>query len=228
MTVELSREEMDRLRSFDSPTICNAIETFKVRHRLEGYMGPGIHCIYPTMGVMLGYAVTIKINTVYTDRPINRAAWFQVLEQLKTFPEPRVLVMQDESESPCRSSFPGEIVSSTLKRLGVIGLITNGAVRDVEQVRAIGFHYLAGGIVVSHGKVEVVASMVPVTVSGLTVKPGDLLHADLNGVVHIPGEIAKQVAQEAQKIVTTEAGWLELIRGQDFSPVRLLAKIEGK
>jgi 4-hydroxy-4-methyl-2-oxoglutarate aldolase len=136
--------------------------------------------------------------------------------------------MQDESESPCRSSFPGEIVSSTLKRLGVIGLITNGAVRDVEQVRAIGFHYFAGGIVVSHGKVEVVASMVPVTVSGLTVKPGDLIHADLNGVVHIPGEIAKQVAQEAQKIATTEAGWLELIRGRDFTPAKLLAKIEGK
>ena len=228
MTVELTREEMDRLRAFDSPTICNAIETFKLRHRLEGYMGPDIRCIYPTMGVMLGYAVTITINTVYTDRPLNRALWFQFLEQLKTFPEPRVLVMQDESESPCRSSFPGEIVSSTLKRLGVIGLITNGAVRDVEQVRAIGFHYFAGGIVASHGKIEAVASMTPVTISGLTVRPGDLIHADLNGIVHIPEEIGRRVAQEAQRIVETEADWLKLIRGEEFSLARLLAKIEGR
>jgi len=224
----LSPEEMQRLRSFDSPTICNAIEPFNVRHRLEGYVGPDIRCIYPNLGVMLGYAATVKINTVYADRPLNRAIWFHFLEQLQSCPAPRVVVIQDESESPCRSSFPGEILSSTLKRLGVIGLITNGAVRDVEQVRAIGFHYFAGGIVVSHGKIEAVAAQVPVTISGLTVKPGDLIHADVNGIVHIPNDIAKQVAEGAQKVMTTEASWLELIRGQDFTPARLLAKIEGR
>lgn len=228
MTVELTRAEMDALRAIDSPTIANAIEPFKVRHRVEGYMGPEIRCLFPDMGVMLGYAVTAKINTVYGDRPLNRARWFEFLEEMQSIPEPRVLVMEDESDPPCRACFHGEIICSTHKRLGILGLVTNGAVRDLDQVREIGFHYFAPGVVTSHGKLEVTASMVPVRVGGLVVKPGDLLHADKHGVIQIPDEVAKQVPDQARRLMEIEAGYLEVINGPDFSVAKLRARMEAK
>lgn len=126
MTVVLTPQEMEALRSIDSPTMANAIEPLKLRHRAEGFMGPDIRCYYPDMGVMVGYAVTAKINTVYGDRPLSRNNWFEFLEAMQSVPEPRVLVMEDESVPSGRACFHGEIICSAHNRLGIIGLVTNG------------------------------------------------------------------------------------------------------
>jgi len=228
MTVELTHEQYEALRAIDSCTIANAIEPFKVRHRLEGYAGPEIKCLYPDMGVMLGYAVTAKIKTVLSDRPIAREHWFNFLEEMQRIPEPRVLVMEDESDPPCHACFHGDITGNTHKRVGIIGLVTNGAVRDLDEVRKIPFFYFAPGTVVSHGKIEITEYMVPVNVGGMLVKPGDLIHGDKHGTIHIPDEIAKQVAESARKVTETEAGHLDLIHSADFTLAKLRARMEGK
>lgn len=228
MTVVLTPQEMEALRSIDSPTMANAIEPLKLRHRAEGFMGPDIRCYYPEMGVMVGYAVTAKINTVYGDRPLSRNNWFEFLEAMQSVPEPRVLVMEDESVPSGRACFHGEIICSAHNRLGIIGLVTNGAVRDLDQVRELGFHYFAAGLVASHGKLEVSSWMTPVRVGGVTIKPGDLVHGDQHGVLHIPDEAAKEAPAQARRITDIEAGYLEVINGPDFSIAKLQAKMEAK
>lgn len=220
MGIILSKKELARYKNFDTPTICNAIETFKIRPRNEGYMEHDIKCIYPEMGVMVGYAVTLKFTTIGDDKAIDRTPWFDFLKTLVKAPKPAVAIFEDATRPPYiprHAAFFGEIVCSTLKACGVIGLITNGAIRDIEQVRAIGFHYFAPAIIASHGKLIVSEFNTPVQVGGIEVKSGDLVHADMNGVTLIPDNIADRVADAAQKFMEREAEYLSEINSKNFS-----------
>jgi regulator of RNase E activity RraA len=207
---------LDRLRAIDSPTIANAIEIYKIRDRTEGFTGHDIRCLFPELGVMLGHAVT----AVCTNQPgpvAGRKAFFQWLEAIEKAPKPVVCVFQDASPDPPTSCYFGEVMATCAKRLGAIGLITDGGVRDLHEARSLGFHYFAPGAVASHGNFAIVDVEVPVTVSGMTVRPGDLLHADLNGVVLIPSEIAEQLPDGVEQIRSRERRVLDYAASNDFN-----------
>src|SRR5437879_1513933 len=150
--MKLSREELDGLRKLSTPTVSNAIEHFNVRPRNQGYMSPDIRCLFPDLGVMVGYAVTARFAA---RNPSRQAAprfesWRHFLEQ----PEPRVLVLQDMDVPSGCGAFVGEVMASLYQRLGCIGVVTNGVVRDLDEVHPLGFHYFAWGAGVSHAYVH--------------------------------------------------------------------------
>ena len=208
-----SPELLDKLRAIDSPTISNAIEVFNVRDRTEGFTGHDIKCLFPRLGVMLGYAVT----AICEDRPgplLGRQAYFTWLEAIRDAPKPVVCVFQDASYDRSRSCYMGEMMANFAKKLGAVGLITDGGVRDVAEVEELGFHYFAPGAVASHGNFAITRVNVPVTVSNMPVQPGDLIHADVNGVVLIPDDIAERVPDEADKLRQRELQMLEYVRGE--------------
>lgn len=132
-------------------------------------------------------------------------------------PKPIFLVFQDVGLNPEKSAHMGDVMGSLAKRLGAVGLLTNGGVRDVLEVEALGFQYFAAGVVASHGNPRLLQINVPVTIDGLRIEPGDLLHGDLNGVAKIPAEIAAQTAEMALKIRQEEGELLTFINGPDFS-----------
>lgn len=221
MNTVLTQAELDALKTLDSPTISNAIETFNVRPRTEGYMGPEIQCRFPKLGVMVGYALTVTFDT---RQPGETRSWdmlFKVFEAVQTAPKPVVAVFKDLSEKRGWAAYWGEIMTTIMKKLGTVGVVTDGAVRDLEQVEKIGFHFFSSTVVVSHGDLKIVDINIPVEIAGATIKPGDLIHADINGVVVIPMEIAKDVAGAAQKILQRESQILEVIRRDDFRPSQL-------
>jgi regulator of RNase E activity RraA len=111
----------------------------------------------------------------------------------------------------------GEMMASLAKRLGSIALLTNGGVRDILEVQALGFQYFSAGIVPSHGNPRLLQVNVPVTIDGILIEPGDLLHGDINGVAKIPNEISAQTADMALKIRQEESELLAYINGPDFS-----------
>ena len=111
----------------------------------------------------------------------------------------------------------GEMMASLAKRLGAVGLLTDGGVRDILEVQALGFQYFAAGIVPSHGNPRLLQVNVPVTIDGILIEPGDLLHGDINGVAKIPNEISAQTADMALKIRQEESELLAYINGPDFS-----------
>ena len=206
-------ELLEQLRAIDSPTISNAIEVFNVRDRTEGFTGNDVKCLFPGLGVMLGYAVT----AICEDRPgplLGRQAYFQWLEAIRDAPKPVVCVFQDASYNRTRACYMGEMMANFAKKLGAVGLITDGGVRDVTEVEALGFHYFSPGPVASHGNFAITRVGVPVTVSGMRVNPGDLIHADLNGAVVIPDEVAERVPGEAEKIRERERRLLEYVQGE--------------
>ena len=218
MAVSLTAEQLDALRRIDSPTIANAIETFEIRPRIQGYVGYDIRCIFPDLPPMVGYAVTCTVDSTTEGRVgIGFNELYKLLEDAGT-PKPAVVVMQDVGPDRLHSCHAGEMMATTMKRLGAVGILTDGGLRDVREVRNLGnFHYFCAGLVVSHGNPICVSVGDEVTISGMTVRMGDLLHGDANGVVHIPDACATEVAAAAHRTWERESNQLRRINSSDFS-----------
>jgi 4-hydroxy-4-methyl-2-oxoglutarate aldolase len=214
----LTPEQFDELRAIDSPTIANAIEYFEVRPRVAGYCGSNVRCLTPDAGFMLGYAVTCKgDSTTETKDRREHASLYRAIYELA--PLPAVVVIGDDGD-PSRihlSCHAGEMMATTMKRVGAVGLVTNGGLRDIREINALGgFHYFGRGLVVAHGRPCIYDVGAVVNIDGMEVHPGDLLHGDENGVTVIPAEIAAQVAAKAREHRAMEEERLKEILGPDF------------
>ncbi len=208
---------LDRLRALTSPTVSNAIEVFDMRARHAGFMRPEIRCIFPHLGVMVGYAATLKIRAA-SPCPAGKAVHPGVhWEQILRVPAPRVVVVEDLDDPPGLGSFWGEVNANLHRALGCIGVVTNGAVRDLEEVEALRFHFFAAHIAVSHAHVHIVEAGGPVCVGGLTVRPGDLLHGDRHGVVQVPLELAEKVPEGAEIVARMERELISYAQSPGFT-----------
>ncbi len=217
MSDPLSPELLTFLRSVDSPTLSNAIEAFAVRDLVIGFTGHRIRCLFPELGVTLGYAVTVQVDTTSPGPKAIGAGLRHLTELVEASPKPVVLVFQDIGARPGGAASFGEFAATLLQRLGAEALVTDGAVRDVHEVRTVGFQYFAAGTVVSHGNPRLARIGVPVVVDGLYVEPGDLIHGDINGVLSVPRTIADGLPAEVERIRALEREALDFIRGPDFT-----------
>ena len=217
MVVTLSYEQLSALRRIDSPTISNAIETFNVRPRVAGYVGYDIRCIFTDLPPTVGYAVTCTVDSTTEGR--EGIGFNKLYELLAAAPKPAIVVMQDVGPDRLHSCHAGEVMSTTMKRLGAVGILTDGGLRDAKEVRTLGnFQYFCAGLVVSHGNPICVSVGEEVTISGMRVRPGDLLHGDINGILHIPDECAVQVAEAAYRVWEREEETMRNVNSADFLP----------
>ena len=224
MEVFLSRltpEQLDALRQIDSPTVSNAIEQFGVRPRVEGFAGWELRCAFPELGSMVGYAVTCTADTTTESRRGARGL-LPLWEAVEAAPKPVVIVIKDIGPERGRSCHMGEVMATTAKALGAVGCISDGGLRDVVEVRTLGgFQYFCPGFVVSHGNPVICEVNVPVTLDGLAVRPGDLLHGDVNGVLAIPLDVADRVAEQAQGVRAAERLVLDFVRSPGLTVEKL-------
>jgi regulator of RNase E activity RraA len=217
--MHIPNETLEALRRLSTPTVSNAIELFNLRPRNEGYLSPDVHCLFPELGVMVGHAVTLRFAA---RQPAAQSAsryesWKYILET----PEPRALVMQDLDQPPGAGAFLGEVMANIHRRLGCIGAVTNGFVRDLDEVRSLGFHCFAAGVCVSHAYVHLVDFGRPVEVGGTEIRTGDLLHADKHGVLIVPKEIADKIPAAAAQVTEREQRLIAYCNARDFSPEEL-------
>ena len=190
----VSNQALATLKQFDSPTIANVIELFRIRPNSAGWMTSSVRAMYPQLPPIAGYATTATFRSAFP--AVEKDAYKRTIEhveRMQGIPEPRISVIQDLDDPPSGAVL-GEVMSRLYRRFGCAGLVTNGTLRDLLQVEKLNFPVFASGLVVSHGYPHFVEIHVPVHIAGLTVAPGDLLHADSNGVVSIPSEIAEHVA----------------------------------
>jgi 4-hydroxy-4-methyl-2-oxoglutarate aldolase len=204
--------DLEALAQYDTPTICNAIELFEVRPRNEGYMDARIRACFPEMPPSVGYAATATIRCAFPRREGD--VYGSLDEQVARFaelPGPPFVVFQDLDDPAVAATF-GEIMCSTYQAFGAVGLVTSGAARDLDQVRRIGFPAFSNGTICSHGYSHIVDLHRAVRVGGVTVHPGDLIHADANGVTTIPLEIAAELPQAAAEFAAAEALVLDYVK----------------
>lgn len=207
----------------------NAIERLDVRLRNDGFTGISVRCLTPGLPPMVGYAATGRIRTVAA--PTGRVCYYDRMDwwdYLTTIPAPRVIVFEDMDSKPGFGAMFGEIHAQIGRALGSIGYITNGAVRDVPSIGKTGFHLYAGGIAVSHAYAHVVDFGGPVEIGGLTVRPGDLLHGDLHGVVSVPVSVAPRIPRVAAELLAEEGELIRLCQPGNFSMEKLRHLIERK
>ncbi|MFC1600916.1 RraA family protein [Candidatus Sumerlaeota bacterium] len=219
----LAKEELRLLAKYDTPTVCNVIELFDVRPRNSGYMERSIKACFPDLPPIVGYAATATFRA--STPPTSGDAYTTLDTQiaaLAEIPSPPIIVFEDLDDPPAAATF-GEIMCTTYQRFGAAGLITSGAGRDLDQVYALKFPVFTSGAICAHGYCQFPSIHVPVCVGGITVKPGDLLHADRNGVTTIPAAIASEVAPACAEFVRAEAVILEYLQSEQVSVKGLAA-----
>jgi regulator of RNase E activity RraA len=165
---------------------------------------------------MLGYALTVTM-TSEVGPPPGRQGYWRMWEALEQAPKPAVLVVQDTSRAPTRCAYFGEVMATIASRLGAVGVVTDGGVRDLAEVRALGLHYFAPHPVVSHGNFRIVDVSVPVTLDGQSVHPGDLLHGDANGIVVVPPSIVDQLPEAVSTIREREKRTIDFVTSPEFT-----------
>ncbi len=212
----LSEQDLTFLQGVDSPTIANAIEPFKVRDRTDGFIGGEVRSLFPELPPMVGIALTVTM-TNEPGQTASRERWWKMFEALEDTPSPSVLVVQDVSGAPTRCAFAGEVMATLAKRLGAVGMVTDGGVRDVHEVRQLGFQYFARYLVVSHGNFDIVDIGVPVTLDGQLIETGDILHGDANGVVIVPREVLAGLPREVEAVRKRERATMDYYLTDDFS-----------
>jgi regulator of RNase E activity RraA len=218
----LSPELLRALEAIDTCSISNAIEVLGGRLRNEGFTKPAIRRVTGPARPMVAHAVTVRIHC---SRPPMRGGTYEDRTDwwnyILTIPAPRVVVIEDVDSCPGTGTFVGEVHANILKALGCVGAVTNGVVRDVPAIEEMGFQLFAEGMAVSHAYAHIVDFGQPVEIAGLGVTAGDLLHADMHGVLCIPADLAAQVPPTVEKIRSHERQLIDLCRSPEFSLEKL-------
>jgi len=218
----LTEGELDALRQFDTCMVANAVETFNVRLHNTGFTNASVHCMFEDAPPMVGYAATARLRS--GDPPMvgstfhERGDFWNAILQI---PAPRILVLEDKDNPPGRGAFVGDMHAAILKALGCIGYVTNGAVRELPSVRAMGMQLFAGNVAVSHAYAHIFDVGASITVGGMEVRPADLLHGDRHGVLTIPARIAGAIPAVAVEMQRAEKTVINFCRSREFSVAKL-------
>jgi 4-hydroxy-4-methyl-2-oxoglutarate aldolase len=223
----LSVADMESLRRLSSSVLASSIERFGVRLPNTGYADSTIRSVFGDRPAVLGYAATVQIRT--SEPPMEGPAYYRDTtwwNHVLSIPEPRVVVVQDLDDPPGHGGFVGDVHAHILLALGCVGLVTNGTVRDANLIEATGFQMFASSLAVSHAYAHVVDFGGKVSVGGLEVRPGDLIHGDGHGVQTIPLEVAAKVPRVAQAVMKRRQQLIDLCRSADFSIEKLRTAIQ--
>jgi len=224
----VSATDLEKLKAVDSCTISNAIERLNVRLRNEGFLSGVARCRFPRFPPMVGYAATARIRTAAP--PMSHRCYYDRMDwwnYVASLPEPRVLVLQDADHNPGLGAFVGEIHAAIGRALNCVGCVTNGAVRDLPAVEAMGFQMYASRTSVSHAYAHIAEFGQPVEIDSLKISSGDLLHGDRHGIVNIPLSIATELPLEASKIRQQERDLVQFCSSPDFSLQELAERIKN-
>jgi 4-hydroxy-4-methyl-2-oxoglutarate aldolase len=219
--VALTTQQIDALKKITSPSVANAIETFSVRPREQGNLSSDIKALFPEMGPMVGYACTAIIRAEQGPIEGHRASLFGWWDFIQTVPAPRVIVVHDLDDPRGQGAQWGEVQANIHRALGCVGVVTDGSVRDLDEVRALNFQFCAAHVSVSHANVHMVDFGIPIKVGGVWIKPGDLVHGDQHGVVTIPPEIAAGIPDAIAKVEANEKRIIAVCQSPDFTAEKL-------
>jgi 4-hydroxy-4-methyl-2-oxoglutarate aldolase len=218
----LTPEQLKAIQEFDTCAILNAIETFGMRLRNEGYARPGLQWMFPSIRSMIGYACTMRVKSsnppiggnLYTDRT---DWWHDIAAGAGLQNRPCIAAVEDIDETSGIGSVAGGVHAAIMQRLGCTGLVTNGSVRDLCAVEETGFAFLAGSVSPSHAYGHMVDHNGPIDLFGLNILPGDLLYADRHGLISIPLEIAADLPGAATRLGERDRRIIDFCRSPHFS-----------
>jgi len=223
----VSENQFAFLRSIDTPTVCNLIEIAAPERRGAGYTVTHLHCPFPDLPPMVGFAKTVTIRARdKVSGPSYMQKRLEYLDYVAAEPRPSVVLIQDLDEPAGYGAFWGEVQTNLHKALGCLGTVTNGSIRDIAQV-ALDFQMLAGSITPSHAYVHVVDFGIPVTIHGMAAKSGDLIHADRHGAVVVPIDKIDAMQAALDGLMKQEARIIQAARAPGATVESIKVAIRG-
>ncbi|MFB6114562.1 MAG: RraA family protein [Halodesulfurarchaeum sp.] len=206
-------ETLDDLEKFDTPSISNVVATYPDDPLCLGLYNPWrenwytdttIHSLYPELGPKAGVAVTCVYGM--PDPAFDELSFPDVVDAIDDQEPPVILTLEQDYPSHLETSvgLPGGLMTAAMKSMGAIGCVTDGPARDVEEIRSMEFQYLATGLSPGHGDLSVQAVNVPVSIGGMDVAPGEIIHMDANGAVKFPADRADDVLENVRKLIDRE------------------------
>jgi regulator of RNase E activity RraA len=215
---------LEKLKAYDTPTICNALEIVDPGRRLTGFTHAPLLCPFPSLPPIVGYAKTATIRATHVhelDAKKQREQRIAYYEYIAGAPSPGIMVIQDlDGPHAGFGAFWGEVMSTVHKGLGLLGVVTDGCIRDIDQW-APGFQALAASIMPSHAHVHLHDFGKEVRVAGMLARSGDLVHADRHGAVTIPEAAAAKIPAACNLLARKEAVILEMARAPGFTVAKL-------
>tara|TARA_Y100000294_G_scaffold55411_1_gene52308 strand:- start:1772 stop:2467 length:696 start_codon:yes stop_codon:yes gene_type:complete len=203
-------------RRYDTPTILNSLELLDSTFRTSCFTTEQMICADTTLPPIVGYARTATLSSSSeVDPNTKRDRSFAYYEYVSSGTAPCISVIQDVDERPGFGAFWGEVNSNIHNALGVIGVVTNGSVRDLDALSA-GFQVLAGKIGPAHAYVRIEETGIPVNIFGMNVQHNDLIHADRHGAVVIPKELTEELPKAIDLMIRKEKIILDACKRKDF------------
>jgi len=218
-----TRDDLEALREWDTPTICNALELVVPARRGRGFTIRPFFCAHPSLKPICGLARTGTIRAAQPSgrsKEADRAARIGWYDYVADSPLPTVVVLEDLDEIPGVGAFWGEVNTAVHKGLGALGVVTSGSIRDLDMV-APGFQLIAGAVNPSHAFVHVVEWGQEVAVHGMTCAGNDVVHADRHGAVVIPHDAVRRLPAAIELGARREKVILDMARSDGFSVARL-------
>ncbi len=231
------QEVMENLKKYDSPTITNVVATYPgdlvnclgLYHPWQGqwYTDERMKCNFPELGRTVGHVVTCVYGM--PDPAFKRLSFADLFKALAAAPKPVVLVIKQNfpEEIKIKNGLAGGNMMTAFKQLGVVGLITDGPSRDLDEIRPMGVQYMTTGVCAGHGDFALEAINVPVEVCGMAVSPGEMIHMDENGAVKFPREHLGEIAVRANRLMAKEIAVQAAMR-QTNDPEKLARYIRGE
>ena len=215
----MSPSLLDFLRKVDTPTVCNAIEIARGKRGFEGYTRGTLLSSAPSgTPAIVGYACTAKLAGLHP--PVQspeavRKLRMDYYRAMAEAPKPSIAVTEDEDFPHCVGAFWGEINTAVHKSFGMSGVLTNGVMRDLDQIPDT-FPVIAGSIGPSHAFVHITEVGSEVELFGLKIRPGALLHADRHGAVVIPDDVIPTLAKAINELIRIENIVISAAHREDF------------
>ena len=230
------REIIEKLEKIDTPTISNVVATYprsdncmKLYDAWYGawYSDTTIKCMYPELGPRVGHVATV-VFCEKSEKYTGMSRW-ALPEHIEGTVKPVVLVAEQQfpPELINRVGLFGEIMTSQYKAQGIIGVVTNGPMRDIDAIKPMKFQYYSTGVTPGHGDFMVKAVNIPVTVGGMAVMPGDMVHMDLHGVVKFPASKMQEVLDKAVKLLESESSTMRIYKDPEFTLKKWKQTVEG-
>ena len=226
------REMLEELKNFDTPSITNIVATYPQNPLCLGLYNPwsenwytdqSIRCMYPEMGRIVGYAITCVFGL--PDPNYSRLSFMDVIDAMDASPKPTILVFQQKfpPEIAGKVGLAGGNMTSAMKAVGCVGAISNGPSRDIDEIRPMNFQYMLSGVTAGHGAMAVHAVNTPVTVAGMDVAPGELIHMDENGACKFPADKLEAVLTNVRELQKEEeARMTALLQANSAAEVRAI------
>ena len=214
-------EMIEELKNFDTPSITNVVATYPDHPLCLGLYNPwsenwytdqSLRCMYPELGRTVGYAVTCTWGV--PDPNYSGVTFMDVLDAMDTSPKPTIFVFQQKfpPELEGKVGLAGGNMTTAMQAIGCVGAISNGPSRDIDEIRPMKFQYLLSGVTAGHGAMAVHAVNVPVSVAGMDVAPGEIIHMDENGAVKFPADKLEAVLENARALQIEETERLDRLR----------------